>query len=304
MTSSPAAPRGSIVVGIDADHPVEAVLDAAVDASRRSGRRVHLVNATGQGVAPWTPALLDQQAARLERVRLGLQERLEHPVTAETVVGGAARALVDASHEAYRVVVGAGHLRALPAAVLGATTQQVAAHARCPVLVVPTAAAAPTAGFVVVGVDPDPHGEPALETAFAEASARGVPLLAVHAWWWEPPDPLATEPEWFGDWGELADAQHVVLAEMLSGWQERYPDVEVRPRLVRGQAVPVLCDEAREAQLLVVGSRGRGGFAGLLLGSVGTRLLHLSPRPLLVVPSTARDVNGQDRPRPRAATEG
>ena len=62
----------------------------------------------------------------------------------------------------------------------------------------------------------------------------------------------------------------------------------LRPRLVRGQAVPVLCDEARDAQLLVVGSRGRGGFTGLLLGSVGTRLLHVTPCPLLVVPSTSR----------------
>ena len=293
MSSTPTVPPGSIVVGVDADHPATEVLDAAVELARRTGRRVHLVNATGLGVVPWTPDVLELQARRLEELRAHLQEQAPREVTAETVVGGAASALVEGSRDAYRVVLGAGRLRPLTAAVLGATTHQVAAHARCPVLVVPRGAVAQPRGLVVVGVDPDPHAEPALDAAFTEASERGVPLVAVHAWWWEPPDPLATEPEWAGDWGELADAQHVVLAEMLSGWQERYPDVEVRPRLVRGQAVPVLCDEAREAQLLVVGSRGRGGFAGLLLGSVGTRLLHLAPCPLLVVPSTSRVDGGE-----------
>ena len=289
MPSTPTVPPGSVVVGVDADRPADEVLDAAVELARRTGRRLHLVNATGLGVVPWTPDLLEPQARRLEEVRARLQQQVPREVTAETVVGGAASALVEASRHAYRLVLGAGHLRPLTAAVLGATTHQVAAHARCPVLVVPRDTAPPARGLVVVGVDPDPHAEPALDAAFAEASERGVPLVAVHAWWWEPPDPLATEPEWAGDWGELADAQHVVLAEMLAGWRERYPDVEVRPRLVRGQAVPILCDEAREAQLLVVGSRGRGGFSGLLLGSVGTRLLHLAPCPLLVVPSTRRD---------------
>ncbi|MFC8500915.1 universal stress protein [Pedococcus sp. NPDC057267] len=293
MSSTPSVPPGSVVAAVDADRPAAEVLDAAVELATRTGRRLHLVNATGLGVVPWTPDLLEPQARRLEEVRAGLQQRLTREVTAETVVAGAASALVEASRDAYRVVLGAGRLRPLPAAVLGATTQQVAAHARCPVLVVPRDTELPARGLVVVGVDPDPHAEPALEAAFAEASERGVPLVAVHAWWWEPPDPLAAEPEWAGDWGELADAQHVVLAEMLGGWQERYPDVEVRPRLVRGQAVPVLCDEARDAQLLVVGSRGRGGFAGLLLGSVGTRLLHLAPCPLLVVPSTPRAEDGQ-----------
>ena len=297
MSSTPTVPLGSIVVGVDADHPATEVLDAAVELARRTGRRVHLVNATGLGVVPWTPDVLELQARRLEELRAHLQEQAPREVTAETVVGGAASALVEGSRDAYRVVLGAGRLRPLTAAVLGATTHQVAAHARCPVLVVPRGAVAQPRGLVVVGVDPDPHAEPALDAAFTEASERGVPLVAVHAWWWEPPDPLATEPEWAGDWGELADAQHVVLAEMLSGWQERYPDVEVRPRLVRGQAVPVLCDEAREAQLLVVGSRGRGGFAGLLLGSVGTRLLHLAPCPLLVVPSTSRVDGGEPESR-------
>ncbi|HET8768651.1 universal stress protein [Phycicoccus sp. M110.8] len=297
MSSTPTVPPGSIVVGVDADHPATEVLDAAVELARRTGRRVHLVNATGLGVVPWTPDVLELQARRLEELRAHLQEQAPREVTAETVVGGAASALVEGSRDAYRVVLGAGRLRPLTAAVLGATTHQVAAHARCPVLVVPRGAVAQPRGLVVVGVDPDPHAEPALDAAFTEASERGVPLVAVHAWWWEPPDPLATEPEWAGDWGELADAQHVVLAEMLSGWQERYPDVEVRPRLVRGQAVPVLCDEAREAQLLVVGSRGRGGFAGLLLGSVGTRLLHLAPCPLLVVPSTSRVDGGEPESR-------
>ncbi|GAB3437472.1 universal stress protein [Phycicoccus ginsengisoli] len=288
MTTQARHQRTPVVVGVDADDPIQAVLDTAADLATALGHPLHVVNATGVGIVPWTPEMVGRQEARTESVRAGLETRCRTAVTAETVYASPAKALVDASHGAALVVLGAGRLGAVPAAVLGATTHQVAAHAACPVLVVPHDVLLRHDGPVVVGVDADPHSEPAVEYAFAEASRRGVDLVAVHSWWWEAPDAMMSGREWEDDFGAVADTQHRQLAEMLAGWQEKYPDVQLRTEVVRGQAVPTLRDEARDAQLLVVGSRGRGGFRGLLLGSVSTRLLHQSPCPVVVVPSFPR----------------
>ncbi|MDR6864816.1 universal stress protein [Phycicoccus sp. 3266] len=293
---APVVVLAPVVVGVDADDPVQAVLDTAVDLASELAHPLHVVNATGVGIVPWTPEMVGRQEARTEAVRASLEARSRVPVTGETMYTSPAKALVDASHDAALVVVGAGRLGTVSAAVLGATTSQVAAHAECPVLVVPHEGLLRHDGPVVVGVDIDPHSEPALEYAFAEAARRSVPLVAVHSWWWESPDAFMSGHEWEDDFGAVADTQHRQLAEMLAGWQDKYPDVQVRTEVVRGQAVSTLCDEAQGAQLLVVGSRGRGGFRGLLLGSVSTRLLHQSPCPVAVVPSfprPARDLRGR-----------
>jgi nucleotide-binding universal stress UspA family protein len=73
------------------------------------------------------------------------------------------------------------------------------------------------------------------------------------------------------------------LAEALAGWAEKYPDVEVHKQVVRGHPVEVILEESAGAELLVLGSRGRGGFAGLLLGSVSQGVLHRTPCPVAVV---------------------
>ena len=94
-----------------------------------------------------------------------------------------------------------------------------------------------------------------------------------------PGDPLtlAYDPE------HLRDEEERLLAEALSGWQNRYPDVSVRQRLVNRRTRPALIEASGDAQLLVVGARGRGGFTGLLLGSVSQAILHHSRCPVAVV---------------------
>jgi nucleotide-binding universal stress UspA family protein len=174
--------------------------------------------------------------------------------------------------------------------VLGATTGKVASHARCPVLVVPDAWTPTDRTDVVVGVDDSEHSVPAVEWAFAEASARRAGLVALHAWWWEEPSPLFDPPTddeagWTEDWSAVVESRRVMMSELLAGWREKYPDVEVRVELVRGDPTAVLEEASREAQLVVLGTRGRGGFTGLLLGSVSSRALHHSQCPVVVVPS-------------------
>jgi nucleotide-binding universal stress UspA family protein len=85
------------------------------------------------------------------------------------------------------------------------------------------------------------------------------------------------------DWRQYEDDGHEVLAERLAGWQEQYPDVHVRRRIVCDQPARWLLDESEQAQLVVVGSHGRGGFKGMLLGSVSTRLAEAAKAPVIVV---------------------
>jgi nucleotide-binding universal stress UspA family protein len=143
------------------------------------------------------------------------------------------------------------------------------------------------AGDVVIGAAGSVEGAAAVETAFEEASLRGVPLTAVHTW----QGPAVREP---GDMLPLVyDVQAIeqeearLLAEALAGHRDRYPDVPVRERLLRGKTRPALIGLSRHAELLVVGARGRGGLAGLLLGSVSQAVLHHAECPVLVVPTAA-----------------
>jgi nucleotide-binding universal stress UspA family protein len=140
-------------------------------------------------------------------------------------------------------------------------------------------------GQVVVGVDGSEASQPAIGYAFAYAASTGRSIVAVHTWWWEPLEGTSLGEPWMGDWTEIASQEATVVSESLAGWADRYPDVPVRSHIVRGDPVVELLDQSAGANLLVVGSRGRGGFIGLLLGSVSRRVLKRATGPVAVVRS-------------------
>jgi len=130
---------------------------------------------------------------------------------------------------------------------------------------------------VLVGIDGSPASELATAIAFDEATRRNVGLVALHAW-----SDLDVS-EWPGfDWPATQSIAEEVLAERLAGWQEQYPDVEVIRTVVQAQPARRLVEESKGAQLVVVGSRGRGGFAGMLVGSVGETVAQMAPVPVIV----------------------
>ncbi|MEV6874627.1 universal stress protein [Amycolatopsis sp. NPDC051128] len=194
--------------------------------------------------------------------------------------------LIDESRHARMLVVGRTGTGGFADMLLGGTAASVASHAHCPVAVVrgrQDSTDIPVTGPVVVGVDGSPNSEQAIAVAFEEASLRGTTLVAVHAWndvTYEDAFGSArilTQPE------SLEEGEERLLGQRLAGWQEKYPDVEIRRQLVRDRPRHVLIEASETAQLVVVGSRGRGGFSGMLLGSTSQALAQHARCPVLVV---------------------
>lgn len=149
-------------------------------------------------------------------------------------------------------------------------------------------------GKVVVGVDASPGSLRALEWAVEEARLRRASLCVVHAWMLpliealpEPwvvgsPSPGPSDDEVHG---HVEAAARDVLSASVDRARSKAPELEIVGELAEGRAPVALLEAAADADLLVVGSRGRGGFAGLLLGSVSAQCVHHAPCPVVVVPS-------------------
>ncbi|WP_158888132.1 universal stress protein [Amycolatopsis anabasis] len=189
--------------------------------------------------------------------------------------------LLELSRSARMVVLGSSGRGGFAGMRIGSTAIAVASHARCPVAVIRGDEAG--SGPVVVGVDGSSVSERAIAVAFEEASWRGAPLAAVHAW---------SDLDWesaygtsrlFVDWDTLAADEERLLAQRLAGWQEKYPEVPVERVVVRDNPRHQLLQWSEKARLVVTGSRGRGGFRGLLLGSTGQALIQHAACPVLIV---------------------
>ena len=284
--SSKHQPHGAVVVGVDRTPSSDRAIEQGIRQAGISRRPLHLVYAARLRLAPWADEYLAGKRHELEAIRDRAADKApDVDVTFAVHVDDPAAMLVKASETAYLVVLGSSGVARTADVLRGATAHKVAAHAHCPVVVTPSTGDWNDAGPIVVGVDAADHSVPALEWAFAEASAQGAKLVAVHTWWWEPPNAYLAGAAWEGQWDEIADSEKLLLAEMLAGWREKYPDVEVEPALVRGHTAVVLRDLSASSRLVVVGTRGRGGFTSLLLGSVSDFMVHSAHCSVVVVPS-------------------
>jgi nucleotide-binding universal stress UspA family protein len=201
-------------------------------------------------------------------------------VGSETVVGSTVAMLVDLSKEAMMLVVGSRGHGWLHRSLMGSVSSNLVRHAHCPVAVIHDAGSSmphPSGAPVVVGVDGSRVSNAATVVAFEEASFRGVELVVVYAWH----DAHVFDVPGI-DVSAMQNDGERLLAEQLAGWQERYPDVKVRRVVVCDRPADQLIEQSHAAQLVVVGSHGRGGFAGMLLGSVSVAVVQSARIPVIV----------------------
>ncbi|MEU1078963.1 universal stress protein [Streptomyces sp. NPDC005908] len=286
---------GVVVVGVDGSASALTAVETAAREARLRGASLKVVHAfmwpamhVPMGPSPLGPSDGGLRSV-VERLLADAVERAEAAVpgvdVSGSVVTGEPLTVLEAqSRAAELVVVGSRGMGGFVGLMVGSTAVHLAAHGRCPVLVV-RGEARPD-GPVVVGVDGSGANTAAVDFAFREADLRDTPLVAVHAWTaWnaalpapqDPAEPYANPP------GALAEEERRLLAEALAGHRERYPGVVVEQRVVHGPTREALIEAGRTARLTVVGARGRGGFTGLLLGSVSQALLHHAPSPVAVV---------------------
>lgn len=302
-----------IVVGVDGSDQSQCALVWAAHEAARRGTRLSVVTAytvpvfaassMDAGYATIDDAVIREGAEAVlkdavERVQ-GLPVDLDPRVEA----GDAAGVLLELSEEAELIVVGSRGRGGFVGRLLGSVSSAVPAHAKCPTVVIPLCAArrlseagveppkgkgepGPTADqverVVVVGVDGSEQARMASLAAAEQAVSRGMPLRVVCslppftgslAW---VPAPLDRE------------ALHADIRTSLNAgkeWlQSHFPGLEISVELLDGPPVEVLIESSRKSELLVVGTRGRGGFAGMLMGSTSQGVLHHAKGPVLVVP--------------------
>lgn len=305
MTALTFDPTGKIVVGTDLSKRAGAAVDWAAERAAARGWPLVIVAAVPEVPIPKRSRLFDamatgdwpghlHDAARHRLTELRARVQATHPeveVEMHVEEGLPSWVLAQASRTARVVVVGARGEHA-PARVraLGGTADAVVAHAHGPVAVVTDLAHAVPGGPVVVGVDDSPESHAALRLAGSEAAARGVPLVAVHAWdltpWMLGPmggpgliDPIPQQKA-------LID----MVEEFLAPIRAEHPGLEARAQVVEGRPSSALVKASETAGLVVVGARGLGGFTGLLLGSTSKEVLRDAHCPVIVTRADDRTI--------------
>jgi nucleotide-binding universal stress UspA family protein len=266
-----------VIVGIDGSPPSRLALRQAAAEAVRRGVALDIIHAHQEsGPSDHGHSRADEVGQKL--VDRAVQEaRSDEPtvdVTGVAVAGGAAKALLEAASAGDLVVVGSRGHSGFAAALTGSTCQQVAMHAGTSVLVV-RGRPDPADGPVVVGHDGSATASGVLETAFAAAAARGTSVTVIRAFRRSMPMlPADAPPPKVFNARTTQAALTDELTRLTRPLTDKYPDVTVHLVVADGDPAQLLVDASQRAGLVVVGSRGHGGFAGLLLGSVGLHLIH------------------------------
>ncbi|SDZ17309.1 Nucleotide-binding universal stress protein, UspA family [Saccharopolyspora shandongensis] len=297
----PMLQSSGVVVGFDASaESRRAVWWAALEAVTR-GQPLLLVHAISVPLEELTRIHLPTETVTFEPLRSSA-ERAAADMAAEcrrqlpglsvrTAVrmGHPASVLLDSATHASVLVLGPPRLGRVHRVLLGSTAGELVRTAHVPVIVVrgerEPASARPPAGFerVVVGVDGSECSQRAVGFAYDFASRHHSELTALLAFAEEPSDALRPNQGWISG-SDVVDDCRRVLAESVAGWRDRYPDVVLHQTVTTTEGpTEALLTAAVDADLLVVGTRGRGIIRSTLLGSVSHAVAHYAPCPVAIV---------------------
>ncbi|KUG57316.1 universal stress protein [Kocuria rosea subsp. polaris] len=293
-----------IVVGYDGSENSERALDWAVREAAARGGELKVVVSMGRPVAvdpslygPFLEAI-EEEADKLAGAAVSRARDAGVPAVAVVERGDAAGVLVHESEGAAALVLGRRGRRGVRGR-LGSVTAAASAHAKCPVIVLPDrwdpearaaqGTAGPFAGRVVVGVDRLGRDNPAVLAAgrYAVRHGAGLALITVV------PEALSM-PTGSADLDravreQLTEPAQGLVDQVAASVREDHPDLDVRTFVFSGTPADQLVEAGRSAELVVVGSRGYGGFRGLLMGSVSQAVLNEGEGPVMVVPNRRKD---------------
>lgn len=277
-----------IVVGVDGSPASAAALRWAVTEARALQASLELLHATGRSTSPVPDGGGSEGTAPraddpFERFLRDAEVDLEHLAVTRTLRhDGASAALLDAARHAWLVVVGDRGTGGFRGLLLGSVAEHVARHATCPVAVVPSAATHAVAR-VVVGVDGSPGSLRAAAWAGAEAARRRARLEVVGVYRpYDAPGPFGGTFMQLASPASTARFRHVA-EQAVDRALEVLGREDAARSVLEGHPAAVLVEQAGD-DLLVVGRRGREGFAELRLGSVSRQVLHHARGVVVVVP--------------------
>ena len=275
--------HGRIVVAYDGSPDAQTALTWAIRTALTTEQPVRAVIATAtDDLMPERSLLwgdhLDEVRASAESM---LAEALLKDAAVELLPGPAVPVLLEAAQDAALLVVGSRGHGQVAGLVAGSVSQHLARHAPCPV-VVARPIAHPAAARIVVGVDGSGGSDAALEFACRRAELTGEDVVVVHGW----RDGRATgttRRDVPDEFMERIAQEERQLVESIAGVRAEHPGVHLEPEAIPVVAWRALADASAAATLVVVGSRGRGAFSGMLLGSVSQQVLQHAQCPVAVV---------------------
>lgn len=287
------AAKGAVVLGYDGTPRSDAALDWAARYAMTHGRPLLITYAAGVPTAYDSFSGIQENREDLrvlgEQLLVAAVDRvhdLAPGLTVETLValGGAHHVLLEAAEGAHLLVVGSHGRGSIASMLLGSVSVDMSAHAPCPVVVVrpekDRARFGPYLHHIVVGVDGTDASRGALDVAFALASSERKPLAVVHAWGAAGvyKDLMSYEARL-----DVAEEHELSVAESIAGYAERYPDVHVTQHQEEEDPARSLVMASEDADLIVLGSRGRGDAASVVFGSVSRFVVEHASCPVMVV---------------------
>ncbi|TCC30773.1 universal stress protein [Kribbella speibonae] len=252
-----------VVVGIDGSPAADAAIKWGTTEAAALRSPLHLVYAVTAGSPPSQAGEVVYKAVAQAR---GLMPGITIDSRIET--GSPSAALVKASGSAAVVVIGSRGLGVMIGALVGSTGLDLAANARCPVVVVRPDLGAMEGSRVVIGYDGSPAGDSALDFGIEHARRHDLAVRVVAA------QPTGTE-------------LHRITEEELREAVRARGAQEAELIHITGHPAEHLLRLSSDAALIVLGARGRGGFAGMLIGSVSQTVLHHADCPVAIIPAAA-----------------
>ncbi|WP_431871043.1 universal stress protein [Nocardiopsis eucommiae] len=288
----------AVIAGVDGSPIAGAALAWAADTAARYGRQLRIVHGLGlpavMGTLPsserYQPGDEVREAGHALLSESAEHVRASHPeLDVATVLASedAPEVLLDEARHGDVIVVGSRGLGAVRAIMLGSVSLRTSSHAPCPVVVVPEAAPEPR-GRLVVGVDGSESSRRALRFALEHALATDAEVVVVNSWEVplpeDPTDGPSPHEEMFDRQSEEVVAG--VLAEVID---DRTQALEISAVRMQADPVDALLEAGEGADLIVVGSRGRGGVRGLVMGSTSQGVLSRAHGPVAVLPPHSDD---------------